>query len=348
MMTFGNNLELWRISVDVCLMLSMLYLSVRILYSPERAKNLTRLNELNGSMEVLIKDAEEAGRDLNEHLIKRQSHLERLLSDLYTAEKNLKVLSAEGEDLKFVFEKSEKRINEKITSLNTLVEIIEKKVQEWEQSYSKAAIQERNLYSDEDHRERGGRKEQRNSTKETLHSGRDEKSIHLETTKDVEHKVQRGSPFNSLLKNLHRELEADGEVSQHQAPFKKEYLKSFDNDLKNFSGNTLAERTSIPNNNLFKTLELGEEKSVLEKSIQREKNTERILNRSEERVSDPFRKMPKKEESLSLELEKEVFAGGTSNAQSIDIAETQGGSKMSALDPRLGVLSPVKRQVQTL
>ena len=103
--------------VDFMLMLSIIYFSFRVLKSPERAKNLTRLSELNDSLENLVKDANESSQLLSEHLLSRQNKLEKLLTELHAVETRILKINAQGEDIKSNIERSEKRVEQTLKIL---------------------------------------------------------------------------------------------------------------------------------------------------------------------------------------------------------------------------------------
>ena len=83
------SLEILKLSSDGLLVVAIMLLCYRILISGSISTRSAKLVMLEASLRSLIKDAEGAGRSLNDELSRRQHSLERLLSDLTTAEGRL-------------------------------------------------------------------------------------------------------------------------------------------------------------------------------------------------------------------------------------------------------------------
>ena len=80
------NLEMWKLLVDCLLVVSLVYLSYRIVRAPGGLPTAARLAELEDSLRALITDSDQASRALSDSLTKRQHALERLLVDIDSAE----------------------------------------------------------------------------------------------------------------------------------------------------------------------------------------------------------------------------------------------------------------------
>ena len=82
------HFDIIKLAADGLLVLSVLIMGFRYLRSTTKA-HTTELMILEASLKGLIKDAESAGRSLNDELGKRQRGLEKLLLDIESSEKRI-------------------------------------------------------------------------------------------------------------------------------------------------------------------------------------------------------------------------------------------------------------------
>jgi hypothetical protein len=89
---------IWKLAVDVLLVLALVHLCYRFARSGSSAGVNTRFAGLETSLRMLVQDADNAGQVLNEKWLKRKSSLEKLLFDLETVEQRLNraITIAEG------------------------------------------------------------------------------------------------------------------------------------------------------------------------------------------------------------------------------------------------------------
>lgn len=78
-----------KLGTDILLVLSMVFLCYRLLASGSISGKTSQLMILEASLKGLIKDAEGAGRSLNDELQRRQYTLEKLLQDFEGSEKRI-------------------------------------------------------------------------------------------------------------------------------------------------------------------------------------------------------------------------------------------------------------------
>ncbi len=83
-----TQFEIWKLITDFGLMGSLIYFAIRFLKSQTSA-NPHQLQELHSGLRSAIREADVAGKTLNEQLITRKQNLERLLSDVQSAENRL-------------------------------------------------------------------------------------------------------------------------------------------------------------------------------------------------------------------------------------------------------------------
>lgn len=79
-------MQLWKITTDLGLLLSILYFGYRFLKNQAPAVNHSELESLNNSLKSAIRDADESTKNLSEQLQKRKQALEKLMFDLETVE----------------------------------------------------------------------------------------------------------------------------------------------------------------------------------------------------------------------------------------------------------------------
>ncbi len=91
------QLGIWSIGIDVALLLSLIFLCYRFMRSEESPLGTQNLHNLEGSLQRLITEADKAGRSLNDHLVRRQQSLEKLLSEIGSAEQRVNIAVATAE-----------------------------------------------------------------------------------------------------------------------------------------------------------------------------------------------------------------------------------------------------------
>ena len=101
-----QHIEIWKIGTDLLLFLSLVWLGIRFLRSSSSAAK-RELATLDTSLRGLLRDADEAGRTLNDQLSKRERSLERLLYDLEGAEHKVNEAVARSESALSAVERRE-------------------------------------------------------------------------------------------------------------------------------------------------------------------------------------------------------------------------------------------------
>jgi hypothetical protein len=89
------NLGFWQLATDVLLLCSLVYLSFQFVRSPRINAQLRAVRELEGALRVLVREADGAGRSLNDQLMRRQQALEKALIDADLAEQRITKLAAQ-------------------------------------------------------------------------------------------------------------------------------------------------------------------------------------------------------------------------------------------------------------
>lgn len=91
------NLGFWQLATDIMLLCSLVYLSFQFVRSPRINAQLRAVRELESALRVLVREADGAGRSLNDQLMRRQQALEKALIDADLTEQRLqKAVSAQA------------------------------------------------------------------------------------------------------------------------------------------------------------------------------------------------------------------------------------------------------------
>jgi hypothetical protein len=91
------NLGFWQLATDLLLLCSLVYLSFQFVRSPRINAQLRAVRELESALRVLVREADGAGRSLNDQLMRRQQALEKALIDADLTEQRLqKVVAAQS------------------------------------------------------------------------------------------------------------------------------------------------------------------------------------------------------------------------------------------------------------
>lgn len=93
-----EQIKVWQMLVDVSLVGTILFIAIRWMKSSQAQALLPRTMELEGSLRNLIKEADAAGRHLNDQLLRREQTLQKILSDVEEGEQRLTRYIADGED----------------------------------------------------------------------------------------------------------------------------------------------------------------------------------------------------------------------------------------------------------
>ena len=94
-----NQIQMWQLIVDIGLITSVLTMTVRAFKSSRLASMLPKTRELEASLRGLIGDAETAGLQLNDQLLRREQNIQRALSEIQQSEARIAKAIAEAEAL---------------------------------------------------------------------------------------------------------------------------------------------------------------------------------------------------------------------------------------------------------
>ncbi|MBX7137145.1 MAG: hypothetical protein K1X83_04105 [Oligoflexia bacterium] len=84
-----EQIEIIKLAIDVTLAFSLGYLCLRLLRNPSPISTSRELQHLEGSLRSLIDEATRSGRALNDQLVRRQTDMERLLSEMSASESRI-------------------------------------------------------------------------------------------------------------------------------------------------------------------------------------------------------------------------------------------------------------------
>ena len=94
-----NQIQMWQLLVDIGLITSVLTMTVRAFKSSRLPSMLPKTRELEASLRGLIGDAETAGLQLNDQLLRREQNIQRALSEIQQSEARIAKAIAEAEAL---------------------------------------------------------------------------------------------------------------------------------------------------------------------------------------------------------------------------------------------------------
>ena len=94
-----NQMQMWQLLVDIGLITSVLTMTVRAFKSSRLPSMLPKTRELEASLRSLIGDAETAGLNLNDQLLRREQNIQRALSEIQQSEARIAKAIAEAEAL---------------------------------------------------------------------------------------------------------------------------------------------------------------------------------------------------------------------------------------------------------
>jgi len=115
------TIQYWQLAADISLVMALIFLALRFTRSSSSHLQF-RSSELQTSLKLLIKEAEDAGQVLNETLIKRQKQLESILADLERANQKAANFDKRQTDLTSDLTKEVDQAKKKIEDLRGLLD----------------------------------------------------------------------------------------------------------------------------------------------------------------------------------------------------------------------------------
>lgn len=94
-----NQIQMWQLFVDIGLITSVLTMTMRAFKSSRIPSMLPQTRELEASLRNLINEAERAGHQLNDQLLRREQNIQKSLSEMQGIEERVMGALAEGESL---------------------------------------------------------------------------------------------------------------------------------------------------------------------------------------------------------------------------------------------------------
>lgn len=94
-----NQIQMWQLLVDIGLITSVLTMTTRAFKSSRLSSMLPKTRELESSLRTLIGDAEAAGLQLNDQLLRREQNIQKALSEIQQSEARIVKAIADAEAL---------------------------------------------------------------------------------------------------------------------------------------------------------------------------------------------------------------------------------------------------------
>ncbi len=94
-----NQIQMWQLIVDIGLITSVLTMTMRAFKSSRLPSMLPKTRELEVSLRSLIGDAETAGLQLNDQLLRREQNIQRALTEIQQSEARITKAIADAEAL---------------------------------------------------------------------------------------------------------------------------------------------------------------------------------------------------------------------------------------------------------
>ena len=94
-----NQISMWQMGIDVCLVTSILVMSFRMAKSSRIQALLPRVAELETRVTKLITEAELAAKGIHDQLFRREQNISRYVAELEAKEKEMSSALNEGESL---------------------------------------------------------------------------------------------------------------------------------------------------------------------------------------------------------------------------------------------------------
>lgn len=104
-MNMMAQFEMWKLLVDAGLGISLLYLALRFIKAGVSPQNVRQVQALESSLKGLIHEADMAGSTFNDQLVRRQQSLESLLRDLESAEGRIQRSAHTAEQSRLEFDR---------------------------------------------------------------------------------------------------------------------------------------------------------------------------------------------------------------------------------------------------
>lgn len=94
-----NQLSLWQMMVDLGLITAILVMALRWMKGSRAQALMPQTLELEASLRNLIDEAEASGRQLNDQLLRRESNIQKYLTELEESERRITRSVIEGEEV---------------------------------------------------------------------------------------------------------------------------------------------------------------------------------------------------------------------------------------------------------
>lgn len=94
-----NQIQMWQLIVDIGLITSVLTMTMRAFKSSRLPSMLPKTRELEASLRSLIGEAETAGLQLNDQLLRREQNIQRALTEIQQSEARIAKAIADAEAL---------------------------------------------------------------------------------------------------------------------------------------------------------------------------------------------------------------------------------------------------------
>jgi hypothetical protein len=94
-----NQISIWQMVVDLCLVTSILVMAFRSIKTSRVQAILPRALEIEAALRRAMMEAETTGRHVNDQLLRREQNIHKYVSDLDRHEKDLSLSIAEAESL---------------------------------------------------------------------------------------------------------------------------------------------------------------------------------------------------------------------------------------------------------
>lgn len=94
-----NQIQMWQLFVDIGLITSVLTMTMRAFKSSRIPSMLPQTRELEASLRNLIGEAEQAGHQLNDQLLRREQNIQKSLAEMQGIEERVMRALADGESL---------------------------------------------------------------------------------------------------------------------------------------------------------------------------------------------------------------------------------------------------------
>lgn len=114
-----NQLSLWQMMVDLGLITAILVMALRWMKGSRAQALMPQTLELEASLRNLIDEAEASGRQLNDQLLRRESNIQKYLTELEESERRITRSVIEGEEVSKRLEVATSAAQRNATQRNT-------------------------------------------------------------------------------------------------------------------------------------------------------------------------------------------------------------------------------------